>query len=78
MDQQAPSVAWHSCPVEVQRLSTKAHFTRDGTVFQRSSRISRVRMELNIPLKRFALAQPITPTWLAGGLISFSVRSGGG
>src|SRR4030042_5101452 len=69
-DQQAPAAFLHACPVVCHALSMNAQRKRGGTTFQRKKRVTMVRMELNTPLNRLCVAQPMTPMWVTGGLTS--------
>ena len=48
-------------PVENQRLSMNAHFTKGGTILYRKKSVTMVRMELKTPLNRFDFIHCTTP-----------------
>jgi len=69
-DQHAPLASLHAAPVVFQALSMKAQRKKGGTIFQSKRRVTIVRMELKMPLKRLAFAHPMTPTLVTGGFMS--------
>jgi len=70
IDQQAPSLCWHSAPVDIQRLSINAQRISGGTISHKQYIVIRVRRELNQPLNKLDLTHPMTPTLVRGGFNS--------